>query len=134
MEKEVKPYSQLLEAKRIGINESHVDECTDIYKLLNWQIEISKDVANITAQLQKNKLMSAEAGYEVDPEWIQRANASKDLLSIFIQKINVRVSEVKTKRAHSLAEAFFNIAKQMMDKNDFDDVFTRATQKLRSAS
>lgn len=124
MNKENK-YNQLLEARRIGINEDDVDNSTDIFQLLRWQIEVSKDVANISSQLEKSKLPDCE----VNQAWVQRAVASRDLLNIFIEKINIRVQELRFARTVSLAESFMQVCRQNLDFGAYDKLFKMAKEK-----
>jgi hypothetical protein len=87
-----------LEAKRLGINEDDVEASNDIFQLLNWQIEITKDIANINGQLEKYRLACNEQCGEIDGDWHRKAKSSKELLQIFVQKINVRVQEIKASK------------------------------------
>lgn len=118
---------QIIEAKRIGINENDVMSCENITQLLYWQIEVSKDISNISAQLVRNDYNAKKEGGEVDPLWKIKAQTSMELLKIFVQKINIRVMELKNKKT-KVAEAFVETARKQLDADVFQDILIKSQE------
>jgi hypothetical protein len=116
---------QTLVAKRIGISEIDVQASTSIIQLLNWQIEVSKDVENISAQLRRQEILTQKTGEEGDPTWIQKAHSSMELLKLFREKINVRVMELKETK-NETASKFMEVARQSLDSDTFFDLLMKA--------
>lgn len=116
---------QTLVAKRIGITEIDVQDCNSIIQLLNWQIEVSKDIENISAQLRRQEIATQQTGQYGDPVWIQKAQSSMELLKLFREKINVRVMELKLNKDDT-ANKFLEAARQHLDGDTFFDLLMQA--------
>lgn len=116
---------QTLVAKRIGITEIDVQDCNSIIQLLNWQIEVSKDIENISAQLRRQEIATQQTGQYGDPVWIQKAQSSMELLKLFREKINVRVMELKLNKDDT-ANKFLEVARQHLDGDTFFDLLMQA--------
>jgi hypothetical protein len=116
---------QTLVAKRIGITEIDVQASTSIIQLLNWQIEVSKDVENISAQLRRQEITTQQTGDYGDPVWMQKAHSSMELLKLFREKINVRVMELKENK-NETAHKFMEAARQHLDGETFFDLLMKA--------
>jgi hypothetical protein len=111
---------QILIAKRIGISETDVENCRNITQLRNWKIEIGKDMSNISSQLHKHRITADLNSTHLDPYWEQKAITSRDLLALLVEKIVVRIEELKMEKTQ-IALNFMEIARANLDPDVFLD-------------
>ena len=117
----------------MGITEKDVAASTSIFQLLNWQIEVSKDIANISGQMEMASAEYHLSGESTEPKKYARQKHAKRLLELFCQRINVRVQELKfepTLKRRQFAETFVEVALLNLDNEVYQDLVYETTQKL----
>ena len=122
----------VLEARRLGIDENDVMASNSITQLLNWQIEISKDICNITGQIDMSAAYYHAEGRESDPVKYVKQKQAKRLLELLVQRINVRVQELKYTslvKKNEFAETFMNTARQFLSPEIFQNLIDKTTSK-----
>lgn len=127
--KEMTDSTFILEARRIGITETDVMASKNIIQLLNWQIEVSKDIAAITGQIEKQAALFHSEGNQGNPVHYANQKQAKRLLELLVQRINVRVQELKHDsivQKNQFAERFMEAARRILDAEVFYNLIHEA--------
>ena len=118
----------VLTAKRIGVTEDDVANCTKIYTLLNWKIELAKDIENISMQLSKRRVDAEKNSDTIDESWKLKAQSSINLLRILGNKMDIRVAELRETK-NDFAERFMESARLFLKNDTFQEIIEYAEQQ-----
>lgn len=119
--------------KRINISETEVNASKNVIELLKWQMEASKDIANIQGQIDMCAAKYHTSGEQSDHIQYAKRNQAKRLLELFVKKINIRIQEVKadmTEKQERFNAAFVDVSREILDPDTMHDILIEAQKRL----
>lgn len=110
----------------------------DREKLLELRAEVEMTLAEIRSQLEESKARAQQGEYS-DSEWFHRARSAKRWNGLKHQIVNSRLSLLKDQQRarnkdhrESFAREFVNVARGLLDEDDYQDIVDLAKEKLRN--
>lgn len=131
--------ARTLKNKRLGITEHDIKLCDDQDQILEWKLEIEKDLGEIRLQIDTAKAKAIGGDY-ADPVWFANAHGAKKcqgLLSQMCQQRLTVLKKVKKEQEETQSEDrlrwFVEIASQELPEKTFKTLLRKAENAAKKA-
>lgn len=128
-------HSKTLKNEKLGITEFDIKDCNDIDQLLEWKMEIIKDIAEMTHDINLAKV-KREMGEYSDPVWYFNALHAKKCQGMLDQMIATRLrvlrvvkEETNKDQNEDLMRRFAEVAAEELPEKTFLTILKKAQAK-----
>ena len=129
--------SKTLRNNRLNITEYDIKECSDTVQLLEWKMEVDKDSAEISQQINIAKAKALGGEYS-DPIWFQNAIGAKKCQGMLSQMIQNRISmlnkenkEIQNNKNENMLKRFMEIASQELPEKTFLKLLNKTEESFK---
>lgn len=126
-----------LKNHRLGITEDDIRECDNPEQLIEWKLEIGKDLMELSSQINAAKAKASEGNYS-DPVWFANVHGAKKCQGMLDQMIAFRLRTLRTtKREEDDAKeedrlrTFLEVASEELPEKLFKTLLRKAENRVK---